>query len=962
MADVFDNVIIGSGFAGAVTALRLSEAGLQSCLLERGRRYGPGDFPRPVQPENEGFRQKFRPDHVLWQLDQGLFDMRQLGDMSTLVGAGYGGGSLIYANVHIRPPAALFDDARWRDVGLDRPTLDPYYDRVERMLEVRPAPDTLRPDPETEIPIPKTEAFLSAAEALERPAARPNLAVRFDEGTEANAHGRPQGSCNGCGACDFGCQHQAKNTLDLNYLARAEDSGHVDVRTLAEVVRLEPAHGSDEDPGDGPRYVVWYVDHLTGHRLRSIRARRVFLCAGAIGSTELLLRSAHQEDTQPFRRLEGLSPRLGHDFAGNVDALGLVVDAKDAHGAPRHLDPNTGPVITATTIYDRVVDPISGAEVDDGGLALRGLVQDGGFPTEYSALFELLAFAFWPSEAEVRGELYPQVGRRVSRTWRRGVQRMKALLGLSSPEVERPTLDLGITLPAQLREAYAQTFSRSGRILTRQVLRRARLWDMLLLYFAQGAFRRQLTVDRMVQGAMDIPRMFLNPESVRADRAALLAMGRDLTCGRIRLHPERAQGVSAPRLHIEIDLGENSLQYNTQERLMRDMAHQLGGHLRVNPMWSLLRQPVTVHSQGGCPMGPTAEAGVVDATGEVHGHPGLYVLDAAIFPKPVGVNPSHTIAAIAEHHIERIIAQITGALPAERAGLQGEVPPDPMAPLWARAPSASLTEGSATGVRYADILTGFVGPVRPGGPPKTDYDHWSKQAQLRDEHSHRLQLDLQLHVPNLDLFVDRRPHISRQASITLEGDIRGAVTVGPEKAPHAVIKGVTGHFTLEARDPTEPPRPVTRGPLAFLPVPTGGQRTFRYRVTWTFPEEGPVHRDFKGRTVTLRGYKQLYGEPGADLISDFSTMYAVIEDESPQAKITGPALSGVLRVHLIHFLKHAVPSFRVTGYAEGDPQEVLATTRRFGQLVFGELWDAFGGSVSRGRPWRDPDEPPTEAP
>src|SRR4026207_881688 len=98
----FDAVVIGTGFGGAVAACRLTQAGKNVCVLERGRRYGRGDFPRPAT----------RPDHLphtarwAWALDYGLWDVKDLQGALAVQVAGYGGGSLGYANAHLRAPRA----------------------------------------------------------------------------------------------------------------------------------------------------------------------------------------------------------------------------------------------------------------------------------------------------------------------------------------------------------------------------------------------------------------------------------------------------------------------------------------------------------------------------------------------------------------------------------------------------------------------------------------------------------------------------------------------------------------------------------------------------------------------------------------------------------------------------------------------------------------------------------------
>ena len=114
----YDAIVVGSGFGGAVAACRLAQAGVAVTLLERGRRFEPGSFPRPVGP---------RQDVMLWQRG-GTYDVKPLNDVLVVQAAGYGGGSLIYANVQMRPPPDVFDDGWPR--GYSRAALDPYCDLV----------------------------------------------------------------------------------------------------------------------------------------------------------------------------------------------------------------------------------------------------------------------------------------------------------------------------------------------------------------------------------------------------------------------------------------------------------------------------------------------------------------------------------------------------------------------------------------------------------------------------------------------------------------------------------------------------------------------------------------------------------------------------------------------------------------------------------------------------------------
>ncbi len=160
--ELFDAVVIGTGFGGAVAACRLAQAGKSVCILERGRRYGPGDFPRPAQ----------RPDKLphtarwAWAIGYGLWDVRDLQGTLAVQAAGYGGGSLVYANVHLRAPAQVFSSGG--PAAYTRTELDRYYDVVAAVLRVRPLPRTPSSASGLTGPLPKEEAMLRAATNLDR--------------------------------------------------------------------------------------------------------------------------------------------------------------------------------------------------------------------------------------------------------------------------------------------------------------------------------------------------------------------------------------------------------------------------------------------------------------------------------------------------------------------------------------------------------------------------------------------------------------------------------------------------------------------------------------------------------------------------------------------------------------------------------------------------------------------------
>lgn len=309
-----DAVVVGSGFGGSICALRLAQAGRSVVVLERGRRYSPGEFPRDVRDT----------DALLWRYPQrpratGLYDIRFFTDLAAVVASGVGGGSLVYANIHIRPDPVVFDDPRWPQ-GTDRAALDPYYDKVRDELGIGPLPESIK--------LPKRDRYRAAADRLGRPVFDPNQAVRW---TEPGGPGRQ--ACQLVAECEFGCQHGAKDTLDMTYLARAEQLG-AEVRPGAYVTGVEPL------PGGG--YGVRYRDVASGDE-RAITGRRVALAAGTLGTNELLLRCR-----DVARSLPDLSPRLGHGYSGNGDFLGSL------EGCAVDLDPWHGPDVTSVIeFFDR---------------------------------------------------------------------------------------------------------------------------------------------------------------------------------------------------------------------------------------------------------------------------------------------------------------------------------------------------------------------------------------------------------------------------------------------------------------------------------------------------------------------------------------------------------------------------------------------------------------------------------
>lgn len=302
----YDFVIVGSGFGGSVSALRLSEKGYRVLVLERGKRFRDQDFART----NWDLRR------YLWLPALrcfGILQMTMLPGVLVLHGSGVGGGSLVYANVLMRPDDALFDAPAWREFADWRSILAPHYATAQRMLGVTRNPRLW----------PADEALRQVADDLGQGATfHPTDVGVFFGDTPGEmvpdpyfgGEGPSRAGCIHCGGCMVGCRHNAKNTLLKNYLYFAERNG-VEIRSEAEVTDIRPL---PPDQPDGARYEVVYrrSTRWPGRRSRRVRARHVIAAAGVLGTLRLLLQCRDITGALP-----DLSPRLGDRVRTNSEAL-----------------------------------------------------------------------------------------------------------------------------------------------------------------------------------------------------------------------------------------------------------------------------------------------------------------------------------------------------------------------------------------------------------------------------------------------------------------------------------------------------------------------------------------------------------------------------------------------------------------------------------------------------------------
>ena len=285
----FDVVVVGSGFGGSVSALRLTEKGYRVGVLEAGRRFTPETLPKT----------SWDLPNFLWAPRLGLRGIQRitvLKDIVVLSAAGVGGGSLVYANTLYRPPRAFFQDPHWAGITDWEAELAPHYDQASRMLGVTEQPSMT----------PSDVVIQRVAEEMGVGATFRRTPVGVFFGTPGRTvpdpyfggAGPDRTGCVECGDCMIGCRIGAKNRLDLNYLYLAERAGatiHPD--TTATAVR-PTAGGFRVETTAGP-----------------FTARQVVLAAGALG-TQRLLHAMRDTGVLP-----GLSPRLGTLTRTNSEAL-----------------------------------------------------------------------------------------------------------------------------------------------------------------------------------------------------------------------------------------------------------------------------------------------------------------------------------------------------------------------------------------------------------------------------------------------------------------------------------------------------------------------------------------------------------------------------------------------------------------------------------------------------------------
>jgi cholesterol oxidase len=374
----FDVVIVGSGYGGAVAAAELSgsedegKRPIRVCILERGKEYLAGSFPSR-QAELAGYvRYTTAGASRQRGIHDGLYDIRLSEDAVVVVASGLGGGSLINAGVMEMPLGGVFQEARWpRAIRNDAGRFEPLAHELRLRLGAKqlPAPAAITGQ------LKKTTQLGRLANGGTTTPTR--ITVSAAQGP--NNAGVNLNECLMCGDCATGCNNTAKDSLDLNLLVLARRNG-AQVVTGATVLRIAP------HPLGIPGWVL-HVNHTDSH-LRDcqpaafeIRARRVILAAGTLGSTEILLRS------RGFLRL---SAQLGHKFSANGDML------VTAYGLSNPVNAVADERIPPSPIGNRAIGPTITSMIDlrSGDPKTDLVIQDLAVPGALRRLFEEVTTTF----------------------------------------------------------------------------------------------------------------------------------------------------------------------------------------------------------------------------------------------------------------------------------------------------------------------------------------------------------------------------------------------------------------------------------------------------------------------------------------------------------------------------------------------------------------------------------------
>lgn len=304
----YDYVVIGSGFGGSVSALRLAEKGYRVLVLEKGQWKTPKDFAKNIWDLK---RWMWLPAMRFF----GIFKLTYFRHVAVLSGVGVGGGSLVYANTLPVPKKKFYTAKSWAHLADWEKELADFYPLALRMLGATPNPVLQTGD----LALKKLGENLGLADKFQPT----NVAVYFGKANETvedpyfDGKGPERTGCNFCGGCMVGCRYNAKNTLDKNYLHLAQQLG-VKIQAESEVVNVVPL---DEGEGENGYRIDWQQSTRLFKKKGSVTSRGVIFSGGVLGTVKLLLKLKGK--SLPF-----LSDRVGANIRTNSESLISITTLK----------------------------------------------------------------------------------------------------------------------------------------------------------------------------------------------------------------------------------------------------------------------------------------------------------------------------------------------------------------------------------------------------------------------------------------------------------------------------------------------------------------------------------------------------------------------------------------------------------------------------------------------------------
>lgn len=309
----FDYIVIGSGFGGSVSAMRLAEKGYRVLVVEKGKRWKAQDFPK----SNWNLKKYLWLPALRWF---GFLRLSFFKEVFILSGVGVGGGSLVYANTHMMPPDAFFNNPVWAGLKDWKNVLAPYYETARFML----GSEKYKKENSEDLVLKEIAEEMGRGHTYGRV---DHVGVYLgDPKKEVDPYfkglGPKRKGCIECAGCMVGCRYEAKNTLDKNYLWFAENLLGATVLAETETIRIEVQ-------ADQTYKIQTRRSTGLSKNEQTFAANGIVVSGGVLGTLDLLLKQKHVHNTLP-----NLSDKLGHNLLTNSEMLSGVVaaDRKLNHG------------------------------------------------------------------------------------------------------------------------------------------------------------------------------------------------------------------------------------------------------------------------------------------------------------------------------------------------------------------------------------------------------------------------------------------------------------------------------------------------------------------------------------------------------------------------------------------------------------------------------------------------------